>query len=1074
MLLKEYISEIQKSGLNISTSSIERIYNARLELLEFTKEKNSIYLYGAGNWGKAVAILLKSYQVDFKAFIITDEGKEQNIFGHDVLSISSVKDKESATVIVCVASSKVKHNIVDTLKKTGVSSIYQFSVPMTKAKQLLVPVTGEIKFSVLMPVYNADLRFLDKAIESVKRQNYMNWELCVVDDCSTDETVHEYLRSLQNDDNIHVEFSDRNSGISDTTNKCASIASGDYLVFMDDDDELSEDALFSFYERIYADHPDVIYSDMDLINESGEHFNPLYKPDWSPDLLRCQMYVGHLLGVKTTLFTEIGGFRKEYDGAQDYDLMLRLSNHTNNIIHVDKILYSWRSSATSTSTNAESKPYAQIAGQKTLIDNLKEAPDSEHILDVQESEHYFVYDVRYKIPTNTKASIVIPTKDHVDDLDKTIKSIYERSSYTNFEIIILNNNSIESKTQEYLRQLKETHQNILVEEAPYEFNWSKLCNHGISISSGDVLIMLNNDVEVISSDWLERLISNALRPNIGIVGSLLLYPDGTIQHGGVVAGFGGWADHLYKNMPVEHCGTPFISSQVTRNVTAVTGACMAFSRNIYNKIGGFDEQFIICGSDVEYCIRAIRKGYRNLYLPQVKLYHYESKSRKNLGIPDVDHVLGDKMYSVYREQGDPYYNNNLDYNSFSPKKAEIYHGQENADRYYSESFHKYRFREIPYESIRINLVIPSINSEHIFGGIATAINLFQKIVDEGEFAARIILVDAVPNEETIREWGSEYHFVAPFEDSTTKKQIMTCSSKGKISIPIGKNDFFLTTAWWTAYDVQYAYDKWTKMDKKANPVIYLIQDYEPGFYAWSSHYLMAESTYKSDHKQIAIFNSKLLYDFYKQSGYEFYKEYYFQPVLNSRLREKLLESNKCTKEKIVLFYGRPNTPRNAYSLLMDGLKEWADSYISAKEWRIISAGEKCSDILLNNDVVVENVGKMTLDDYGEMLRKAYAGISLMVSPHPSYPPLEMAAFGVKVITNQYANKDLSSFSKNIISLKSVTPKSISDALISICEGYHVDCLIENECESDYLRDDEEVFSFVPEIIELVNECCKDC
>lgn len=524
--------------------------------------------------------------------------------------------------------------------------------------------TGDIRFSILMPVYNVEIKWLEAAISSVRHQNYENWELCIVDDCSTDPKVRLYLEEVE-DKRIKIQFQKENGGISEATNAAARLASGEYLVLMDNDDELAPRALYEFYKRIKKTDADILYSDQDIIDEEGKHREPLHKPDWSYDLLLSQMYVGHLLGFRKSLFEKAGGFRSEYNGSQDYDLMLRLVEQTQNIEHIAKVLYYWRALPSSTAANPDSKPYAQTAGLKAIQSHLDRVY-GEGAATAEETEALFVYDVRFHLKTKPLVSIIMPTKDHADYLRNVIDSIEEKTTYSNYEIIILNNNSEEEETKRYFAEAVQKYSNIRVVDALFEFNWSRLNNFGIRHAKGDLFIFMNNDMDVIAPDWMDRLAEKAMRKGIGVVGGLLLYEDGTIQHAGVVSGMGGWADHVFKGMKPVHYGSPFISPMVTRNVTAVTGACMAISRETIETIGNFDEHFIICGSDIEICIRAINRGYVNVYDPYVQLHHFESKSRDSY-IPEIDFKLSYKMYENYHGHSDPYYNKCLDMNSCVPR-----------------------------------------------------------------------------------------------------------------------------------------------------------------------------------------------------------------------------------------------------------------------------------------------------------------------------------------------------------------------------------------------------------------------
>lgn len=955
-----------------------------------------------------------------------------------------------------------------------------------------------VKFSVLVPVYNVKKKWLDLAVESVKKQTYKDWELCLVDDCSTEEEVRENLKQLQSE-KIKVLFLEKNSGISEATNAAAQMASGEYLILMDNDDELAPEALEKFNRAIEETEADVLYSDQDIIDTEGNHREPLCKPDWSPELLLSQMYIGHLLGFKKSLFDDIGGFRSQYNGSQDYDLMLRFSEVTSKIVHVPEILYSWRAIPSSTAVNPQSKPYAQTVGLQAIQDHLDRVYGKGET-EVLETDSYFVYDVRYKMDLEPMVSVIIPTKDHKELLRDAVNSILEQTAYDNYEILILDNNSEEMETFEYFDEVVKKYSNVRVEKAAFPFNWSKLNNFGMEHAKGDVFIFLNNDVKVIEKEWMRRLVEKAVRKEIGVVGALLLYEDGTIQHAGVVAGMGGWGDHVFKGMQPVHYGSPFISPMVTRNVTAVTGACMAISRMTIEEIGFFDENFIICGSDVEICVRAIQKGFRNVYDPYVRLYHYESKSRDSY-IPQVDFEMSDKMYQVYREKGDPYYNRQLDIYSCVPRIAEIKSETDTPGKMEKkESFltklkrkynkfsrsmdlpleveepdthiaeiNPYEFRKIEYPRKRINLLLPSINSEHVFGGISTALKFFEQLADELGYDRRIILVDAVPNEEAVEQYQKKYKFVNWKDSSLEERQIVPYAYRQGCTLPVSENDYFMFTGWWTAHCAQEAYEFFEEKEG-IHPNLFLnfIQDYEPGFYAWSTRFLLADATYKNEYPQIAVFNTKLLQEYFHHNGYHFAQEFAFDPVLNNQLKDHLDKlENSIAKKKQILIYGRPSTERNAFSLIVAALRKWVELQQDAEEWTVLSAGEEHGKVNLGKGMFLQSVGKLTLQEYAKVLEESYAGISLMASPHPSYPPLEMSVFGVKVITNTFANKDLGQFNDNIVSMKNISPNHIARELVNICDNYRM--IVPFEITNQEYIENRNVFDFVKEIRKILEE-----
>ncbi|MDD7218780.1 MAG: glycosyltransferase [Clostridia bacterium] len=939
-------------------------------------------------------------------------------------------------------------------------------------------------FSVIMPVYNVEVKWLKRAVQTVTEQTYSHWQLCIVDDCSTDKRVREFLETLS-DNRIKTEYLDENRGISGATNRGAELADGDYLVLMDNDDELDLHALEMFARRIRETGADIIYSDQDIVDLNGNYRDPLYKTDWSPELILSQMYVGHLLGFKKELFQETGGFRSEYNGSQDYDLFLRLSEKTNSIEHIPEILYHWRAIPSSTAMNPDSKPYAQYTGLAAVQDHLDRTLGKGRA-SVQETESCFVYDVRYNLDREPKVSVIIPTKDHVDLLKTAVESIEDFTEYSNYEIIILDNNSVEPDTFAYFNKITEQYDNIKIYAAVFPFNWSRLNNYGISKAKGDVFIFLNNDIKIISRNWMRRLAEKVVQDNIGVAGGLLLYEDGTIQHAGVVAGMGGWAEHVFKGMKPVHYGSPFLSPMVTRNVTAVTGACMAVSRKTIEKIGGFNEDFIICGSDVELCIRAIQNGFRNVYDPNVKLYHMESRTRDSY-IPDVDFRLSEKMYASYLKNGDPYYNKNLDYFSVQPsvlkdkQRTSFHDSMEFIKREYLDlncaggnvnthidEINPYVFRKSLRKRNRINILLPSINPEHVFGGISTALKFFEKMADELGYDRRIILVDAVPSEEAVKQYKQKYEFVSQDQDSDAEYQIVSYSER-KGTLPVSENDYFMFTGWWTAHCAQEAYDDFEKKEGIApNIFINFIQDFEPGFYPWSSRYLLADATYKNKYPQIAVFNTGLLQDYFHFNSYHFYKEFAFEPVLNDKLKVCLDKAGDgFKKKKQILIYGRPGTERNAFKLIVAALRKWVWYQNDIDQWTVLSAGEQHDDVYLGNGKILHSVGKLSIEEYGKVLSESFAGISLMASPHPSYPPLEMSVFGIKVITNTFANKDLKEFNSNIVSLQVASPNNIASSLNEICNHY-VSYVPHIETNREYLEN-RNVFGFIPEIKEILEK-----
>ncbi len=568
---------------------------------------------------------------------------------------------------------QVPCEMIYTARRHGIRAgfdILFFIKPRPLKKMELEPMEEDIYFSIVVPLYNTEQRYLKELIQAAEGQVYQNWELCLVDASDARrQQIEAFCKECgERDGRIRYIPVGENRGISSNTDYGIQQSEGEYIVLCDHDDILLPKALYMIAAAIHESDAQVFYSDEDHLNQYGKHIAPLYKPDWSRDLLYSQMYTCHAFCFKKELYQQAGGFDPEMDGAQDYDLMLRFSEITENIRHIPFVLYSWREAETSTAGgNAEAKPYAHLAGLRALNAHLDRRYGQ--LAEAVDTEYPFVYRTRFRtLQDRPLVSIIIPMKDHWELTKQCIDSIQKKTTYSNYEILILDNRSEQEETFAWFRSIEEEGKNVRVIPADFEFNWSKLNNYGMQFASGEIYIFLNNDIMVISPDWLDILCENAMREEIGVVGPLLLYEDNTIQHAGIIVGMGGWADHVYKGARISHEGTPFVSPMVCRNVMAVTGACMAVSRQTIQKIGNFDERFIICGSDVELCIRAYANGLNNLYTPDARLYHLESKSRDSY-IPEIDFAMSYNCYTPFREQGDPYYNVNLDNRRIMPRES---------------------------------------------------------------------------------------------------------------------------------------------------------------------------------------------------------------------------------------------------------------------------------------------------------------------------------------------------------------------------------------------------------------------
>jgi O-antigen biosynthesis protein len=519
--------------------------------------------------------------------------------------------------------------------------------------------------SVVMPTCNTPESFLHEVITSVLAQTYQNWELCIGDDASDLPHVQRYLADMSMcEPRIRVTSHERRSGIASTTNAALALATGEYVALLDHDDLLHPEALAAVAAGFARTNADIVYTDHDCLGEDGRRRLPYFKPDWSLDLFLSQMYLGHLVVFRRDMVARLGGLRPEMDGAQDYDLVLRCLSDGATIAHVPRVLYHWRQHSGSTSANSDSKPYAHLAGRRAIQDYLDQTCSGAQVMD---GVYTFCYDVHYNhAAAQPLVSILIPTRDRVELLDTCVRSLREKTRYANYEILVVDNGSVELETTRWFAQMSiEAGVRVLPADVP--FNWSALNNLAAREAKGKVLVFLNNDTEIVDGEWLDRLVDVALRPDVGVCGPLLLYGDMTIQHAGVVVGMGGWADHVFKGLPPIHMQNCFTSPVMRRNVLAVTGACMAMEKTKFDAIGGFDESFIICGSDVEICLRAFHRGLLNVYVPEAKLVHHESKTRDPGNIPETDFIRSEQAYSPYRTAGDPYFNPNLDLMSPVPR-----------------------------------------------------------------------------------------------------------------------------------------------------------------------------------------------------------------------------------------------------------------------------------------------------------------------------------------------------------------------------------------------------------------------
>ncbi len=509
------------------------------------------------------------------------------------------------------------------------------------------------KFSVLMPVYNTDPSILTAAIESVLEQSYPNWELCLADDASTRAETRAVLeRFAAQSEKIKIAFKPKNSGISNTCNTAWELATGDFVCFLDHDDTLAPHALAYVCEALDR-HPaaDFLYSDEDKIDEKGKRFEPFFKPDWSPDLILSENYICHLLVLRRDLISKIGRMNPEYDGSQDYDLILRASGHAAEIRHIPRVLYHWRAAEGSTAVAQSNKEYALPAAQRALDGRA---------LRIEPGRVPGRWRARYPIPSGTSVSIIIASGGKIDVLKANVESLFGKTAYKNFEVVVIDN-SKHNGVERYIREAQAQHESLrYIDWRNKPFNYSAINNAAARACQSPVLLFLNDDTEVLEPDWLEAMVELVMRPEVGAVGAKLLYPNDRIQHAGVVMGLYDNCGHAFKGLDgtVSHY---FDFPDVIRNVSAVTGACLMTKADVFWKVGGFDEvQFAVAFNDIDLCLKIGNEGFRVLYTPHAVLRHYEafSKTSKDL-VPHPEEVEAMRLKWESIIDADPYYNQNL-------------------------------------------------------------------------------------------------------------------------------------------------------------------------------------------------------------------------------------------------------------------------------------------------------------------------------------------------------------------------------------------------------------------------------
>lgn len=524
----------------------------------------------------------------------------------------------------------------------------------------------EPKLSIVIPAYKTPERYLREMLDSILAQTYSNFEICIADGSPRGESVERVLEKYaQKDQRVRYVILGENKGIAGNTNAALEMATGDFIVLADHDDTITQNALFECVKAINADPEyDVIYSDEDKLDmDGGSLFDPHFKPDFNPDLLCSVNYICHLFVVNHDLVDAVGGFRVEFDGAQDYDFIFRCTEAARKIYHIPKVLYHWRCHQGSTASNPESKMYAFEAGARAIMAHYDRVGIAAK--KVERGVDYGIYHSTYEILGEPLVSVIIPNKDHSRDLDICLQALLHKATYKNLQFVIIENNSTEEETFEYYKKMqKEYPDKIKVVVWEREFNYSAINNFGVTQADGEYLLFLNNDTEIIAPECIEEMLGLCQREDVGAVGARLLYQDDTIQHAGVVIGFGGIAGHTFIGLHKAE-NSYFHRAMCTQDYSAVTAACLMTKKCVFEQIGGFTEELAVAFNDIDLCMKIRSLGKLVVYNPYALLYHYESKSRGLEDTPEKvarfnrEVAIFAKRWPEILRDGDPYYNPNL-------------------------------------------------------------------------------------------------------------------------------------------------------------------------------------------------------------------------------------------------------------------------------------------------------------------------------------------------------------------------------------------------------------------------------
>ena len=861
--------------------------------------------------------------------------------------------------------------------------------------------------SVILPVYRVDPQFLEDCVRSVLTQTYENWELCVADGCPEAHENRAYLSRLAaQEPRVKLALLDDNGGISRNSNAALKLATGEFAVLLDHDDTLAPFALYEVVARLSAEPDlDVLYSDHDYLDTTSGRFAPLFKPDWSPEVMLSANYITHLTVIRSRLFDQLGGFDPAVDSAQDWDFFFRAVLTTQRVAHLPKVLYHWRTHASSTALNTVSPTTtnAQLQSIQRYLDALGWPAQAE----IKNS----VIHIRWLKLPKAKISVIIPSKDKVALLQRCVQTVLDTTLGEALEILIVDNGSTEADTLDYYQSLT-GNPTIRILRFDRPFNYSAMNNFGAVHASGDYFLFLNNDTEAIQPGWLQELLGWAQLKEIGVVGAKLLLPTGEIQHAGVIVGLGGFAGHPFAGQAEPTFGV-FGSTEWYRNYLAVTGACMLMRREVFHQVGGFDESFISCGSDVELCLRLRTAGYRGVYNPFARLLHHECATRKG-DVPSQDFFVSFRHYRSFLERGDPYWNSNLSpwknppalrrrpeqtplefagrmLERLSPPAGNALVPAPSEEKLFVNWFdfseddirrsQHLHTRVHGYQAVQTLVwFIPEFRNPY-YGGICTILR-FADYLRRHKGVSSYYAVSGADDAATI------LRRIRVVDPGCSSSEVSVFQAHDILTLP--PSDACVATLWTTAYSALRYQDTKRKF--------YFIQDYEPLFYRAGTASGLVESTYRFGFYGIA--NTISICNSYRNDGGQL--SISFSPCIDSTVffpPDERLRRLKASRSYRQLFcYTRPNHPRNAFELLSEALRN-----VKARMGdgvRIVCAGDEWSPKDYGLENIIDNLGTLDYRRTAQLYRESDAGIALMFTRHPSYIPLELMACGALVISNR--------------------------------------------------------------------------